>query len=138
MGAKLGPFEKKSSSSESASAQPRRPDADPPPSDVFDARSSRDADPSPRAARSAASRSLRSARSAAERAARDAIAAVLGLPAEGVSVEADFFELGRLLSQIIVSLIANRAIYRPFVALIHLFILPQAATPFLLCDCCNF
>ena len=33
-------------------------------------------------------------RSAAERAARDAIAAVLGLPAEGVSVEAGFFELG--------------------------------------------
>eukprot|EP00964_Phaeocystis_antarctica_P165522 scaffold145698_cov87-Phaeocystis_antarctica.AAC.1 len=33
-------------------------------------------------------------RSAAERAARDAIAAVLGLPAEGVSVEASFFELG--------------------------------------------
>ena len=39
-------------------------------------------------------------RSAAERAARDAIAAVLGLPAEGVSVEADFFELGCLPSQI--------------------------------------
>merc|ERR1712086_775303 len=33
-------------------------------------------------------------RSAAERAARDAIAAVLGLPAEGVSVDAGFFELG--------------------------------------------
>jgi hypothetical protein len=33
-------------------------------------------------------------RSAAERAARDAIAAVLGLAAEGVSVEAGFFELG--------------------------------------------
>ena len=39
-------------------------------------------------------------RSAAERAARDAIAAVLGLPAEGGSVEADFFELGCLPSQI--------------------------------------
>ena len=35
-------------------------------------------------------------RSAAERAARDAIAAVLGRAPEGVSVEADFFELGCL------------------------------------------
>ena len=38
-------------------------------------------------------------RSAAERAARDAIAAVLGLAAEGVSVEAGFFELGCLRPQ---------------------------------------
>ena len=46
-------------------------------------------------------------RSAAERAARDAIAAVLGLPAEGVSVEADFFELGCLRTQIAFSHTAN-------------------------------
>ena len=45
-------------------------------------------------------------RSAAERAARDAIAAVLGLAAEGVSVEADFFELGLLTCQIATSHIA--------------------------------
>ena len=48
-------------------------------------------------------------RSAAERAARDAIAAVLGLPAEGVSVEADFFELGCLQTQIAVSHTVNGA-----------------------------
>ena len=46
-------------------------------------------------------------RSAAEWTARDAIAAVLGLAAEGVSVEADFFELGRLRTQISVSHTAN-------------------------------
>ena len=46
-------------------------------------------------------------RSAAERAARDAIAAVLELPAEGVSVEAGFFELGCLRCQIPVSHAAN-------------------------------
>ena len=46
-------------------------------------------------------------RSAAERAARDAIAAVLGLSAEGVSVEADFFELGHLRTQTSVSHTAN-------------------------------
>ena len=45
-------------------------------------------------------------RSAAERVARDAIAAVLGLAAEGVSVEADFFELGLLTCQIATSHIA--------------------------------
>ena len=77
-------------------------------------------------------------RSAAERAARDAIAAVLGLPAEGVSVEADFFELGCLLSQIPVSHIANKG-HPYFVSCIHLFIrsLPQAATPFTPCDWCT-
>ena len=46
-------------------------------------------------------------RSAAERLARDAIAAVLGLAAEGVSVEADFFELGHLRTQTSVSHTAN-------------------------------
>jgi hypothetical protein len=53
-------------------------------------------------------------RSAAEQAARDAIAAVLGLPAEGVSVEADFFELGCLRFRIPVSHIAFRCMHPLF------------------------
>jgi hypothetical protein len=59
-------------------------------------------------------------RSAAERAARDAIAAVLGLPAEGVSVEAGFFELGCLRTQIAVLHTAIGLISAASLALTHL------------------
>ena len=59
-------------------------------------------------------------RSAAERAARDAIAAVLGLPAEGVSVEAGFFELGCLRTQIAILHTAIGLISAASLALTHL------------------
>ena len=81
-------------------------------------------------------------RSAAERAARDAIAAVLGRAAEGVSVEADFCELGCLLLQTAVSHTAygthNRAASQhmnsPFAPLL----LTQVATPLPPCGWCSF
>jgi len=59
-------------------------------------------------------------RSAAERAARDAIAAVLGLPAEGVSVEAGFFELGCLRTQIAILHTDIGLISAALLALTHL------------------
>ena len=75
-------------------------------------------------------------RSAAERAARDAIAAVLGLPAEGVSVEADFFELGCLRTQIAFSPPQMGLAFAASHRNTHSFLCfpPQVAIPFTLCD----